>query len=142
MPEAKTKATSDSVAAYLSGIESEDRRKDCEAIASLMSKVTKQKPVMWGSSIVGFGSYHYRYDSGREGDACTVGFSSRQADISIYLAAQSPDQQELLAQLGKHKMAKSCLHIKRLSDVDSKVLERLIASSVAEVKRQHPQGGV
>ena len=84
MAENKTKPTKASVATYLAAIEDEGRRKDCDAVAKLMTKVTKQKPTMWGTSIVGFGSYHYKYDSGREGDMCVLGFASRKADISIY----------------------------------------------------------
>lgn len=139
MSEAKTKATTASVEAYLSGIEDESRREDCRAIMALMSRVTKQKPVMWGSGIVGFGSYHYRYDSGRKGDACITGFSSRKSDISIYLVAEGPERRALLAKLGKHRIGKSCLHIRRLGEVDGEVLEELIASSLAEVRRRYPQ---
>jgi hypothetical protein len=138
MAENRTKATDASVADYLAAIEDESRRKDCEALARLMRKVTGHRPVMWGAGIVGFGSYHYRYASGREGDMCLTGFSSRKADISVYLVAEGRGQDERLAKLGRHKMAKSCLHIRRLSDVDLVVLERLVAESVAEVKRRHP----
>jgi hypothetical protein len=138
MAENKTKATDASVASYLAAIEDEARRRDCEALAKLMRKVTGQRAAMWGAGIVGFGSYHYRYDSGREGDMCVTGFSSRKADISVYLVAEGKGQQENLARLGRHKMAKSCLHIRRLSDVDLAVLERLIAESVAEVRRRYP----
>lgn len=138
MAENKTKATDASVKDYLASIVDDARREDCQALLTMMTKVTKCKPVMWGTSIVGFGSYHYRYASGREGDSCATGFSSRKADISIYLVAEGERQSERLAKLGKHKMAKSCLHIRRLSDVDIKILEELVAASVAEVKRRHP----
>ena len=137
MAENKTKATEASVESYLSAIEDEDRRKDCEALARLMAKATKQKPKMWGPSIVGFGSYHYKYESGREGDSCLTGFSSRKSDISVYLVASFPGQKDLLSSLGKHKMGGGCLHIRKLSDVDPKVIERLIVASVAERKRSH-----
>jgi hypothetical protein len=90
---------------------------------------------MWGSSIVGFGSYHYRYASGREGDMCLAGFSSRKADLTIYVITAG--QQALLKKLGKHKVSKACLYIKRLADVDAKVLRQLVAASVAEVRRLH-----
>ncbi len=137
MPGNKTKATDASVTAYLSAIVDEGRRKDCEIISALMSRVTKAPPRMWGTSIVGFDSYHYKYASGREGDASVTGFSSRSGDISIYLAASGSDQEKLLTQLGRHKMGKCCLYIRKLSDVNIAVLEQLIAGSVAEVKRRH-----
>jgi len=137
MAENKTKATKASVESYLSAIEDETRRKDCLALTKLMTKATKEQPQLWGTSIVGFGTYHYKYESGREGDSCLTGFSSRKSDISIYLVASFPGQEELLAKLGKHTMGKGCLHVRRLGDVDSMILERLIAGSVAERKRRH-----
>jgi hypothetical protein len=135
MGENKTKATESSVADYLAAIEDEGRRKDCEALCELMAKATKQPPKMWGTSIVGFGSYHYRYESGREGDTCLVGFSSRKGDISVYGLAGSPEREQLLAMLGKYKTGKGCLYIRKLGDIDLKVLGRLVASSVAEKMR-------
>ena len=96
---------------------------------------------MWGSSIVGFDSYHYKYKSGREGDSAVTGFSSRKGDLSVYLVASSPGQEQLLARLGQHKMGKSCLYIRKLADVNIGVLEQLIAGSVAEVKRRHGRSG-
>lgn len=93
---------------------------------------------MWGTSIVGFGSYHYKYESGREGDAPLAGFSSRKGDITLYLASGFPGQEELLAKLGKHKTGKGCLYIRKLSDVDLKTLEQLIVESHAERRRNHP----
>jgi hypothetical protein len=138
MAENKTKPTAVRVEDYLAGIEDKARRADCEALVKLMRKVTRQPPVMWGPGIVGFGSYHYVYDSGRSGDMCATGFASRKGDISVYLTASFEGQQELLAALGKHKMGKACLTIRRLSDVDMKVLEKLVAGSVAEVKRRYP----
>ena len=139
MAENKTKATEASVDSYLSAIEDEARRKDCEALAKLMTKATKQQPKMWGTNIVGFGSYHYRYESGREGDSCLTGFSSRKGDISIYLVASILGQEELLSKLGRHKMGKGCLYVHKLSDVDLKVLEQLIIGTVAERKRRYDQ---
>ncbi|MET3136735.1 hypothetical protein AAKU61_001085 [Undibacterium sp. GrIS 1.2] len=138
MAENKTQATEASVEDYLAAIEDGCRRKDCEDLSKLMAKATKHKPQMWGASIVGFGSYHYKYESGREGDSCLTGFSSRKGDISIYILASFPDHDELLAKLGKHKTAKACLYIRKLSDVDLKVLEQLIIGSVAERKRRYP----
>jgi hypothetical protein len=141
MAENKTKATDASVKAYLAAIVNDVRRKDCEAIATLMSTLTTFPPRMWGPSIVGFGSYHYKYASGREGDAGLTGFSSRKGDISVYLVASGPNQGELLARLGRHKMGKCCLYIRKLADVDIGVLEQLIAGSVAEVRRRYASHG-
>ena len=135
--ENKTKATEASVASYLAAIEDEGRRKDCEALAKLMAKATRQKPTMWGTSIVGFGSYNYKYESGREGDSCLVGFSSRKGDISIYGLVDFPAKEKLLAKFGKYKGAKGCLSVRRIADIDTKVLEQLIVNAVAERKRRH-----
>jgi hypothetical protein len=138
MAESKTKATNASVEKYLAAIEDDARRADCRALSELMRKVTGEAPKMWGTSIVGFGSYHYKYESGREGDSCATGFSSRKGDITVYLMASDPDREKLLAQLGKHKTGKACLYIRRMSDVDPKVLEKLVAGSVAAVRRHYP----
>lgn len=137
MAENKTKATEASVDGYIAAIDDEARRKDCETLAKLMANATKQEPKMWGASIVGFGSYHYRYESGREGDSCLTGFSSRKGDISVYLMASFPGRDELLSKLGKHKMGKACLYVRKLSDIDLKVLEQLVVGSVAETKRRY-----
>ena len=138
MAENKTKATEASVESYFSTIRDEARRKDCEALAKLMTKATKQQPKMWGTSIVGFGSYHYEYASGHSGDAPLVAFSARKTEFSLYGLAGSGGQQRLLERLGKHKAGKGCVYVKRLADVDLKVLERLVALSVAERRRRHP----
>ena len=137
MAQNKTQATEASVGGYLDAIDDASRRRDCDVLVKLMSKVTKQAPKMWGPSIVGFGSYHYRYESGREGDSCLTGFSSRKPDLSVYLVASFTGQDQLLARLGKHKMGKACLYVRKLSDVDAKVLQELVAGSVAEVKRRY-----
>jgi len=137
MAENKTKATRASVEGYIAAIEDEARRTDCRALLKLMSDATKEKPTMWGTSIVGFGSYHYRYDSGREGDMCIVGFSSRKGDISLYLTAGFEGRDALLARLGKHKVAKACLYVRRMSDVDPKVLKQLVAAAFEDRKRRH-----
>jgi len=137
MAENKTKATETSVAEYLAAIEDEGRRKDCEALAGLMANATREPAVMWGSSIVGFGSYHYRYESGREGDMCLLGFSSRKGDITLYGLHAAPDHEKLIAELGKHKSGKGCLYIRKLGDVDMKVLEKLFADAASAKKRTH-----
>jgi hypothetical protein len=100
-----------------------------------MARATKQPPKMWGSSIVGFGSHHYRYESGREGDVCLVGFSSRKGDITVYGLTAAPGHEALIAKLGKHKAGKGCLYIRSLGDIDLKVLEKLVADAAA-AKRQ------
>jgi len=136
--ENKTIPTGSDVEAYLAAIGDDERRSDCKRIAALMAAITGEEATMWGASIVGFGSYHYKYDSGREGDAATTGFSSCKSDISVYLSASGVHQESLLAQLGKHKMGKSCLTIRKLADIDMAILERLIAGSVDEIKRIYP----
>lgn len=137
MADNKTRVTKSSVEGYLEAIDNETRRKDCQKLTKLMSRATGQKPVMWGSSIVGFGTYHYKYESGHEGDSCLAGFSSRKANISVYLMARFPGHEELLSRLGKHKMGKACLYIRCLSDVDLEVLGQLVTGSVAELKRRY-----
>ena len=108
---------------------------------AICKRVTKQQPRMWGPSIVGYGSYSYEYESGHSGEACLVGFAVRGRELVVYILAENPSQRELLARLGKHKMGKSCLYFKRLADLDVEVLESLIAGSVADVKRRHPDTG-
>ncbi|MGA9672687.1 MAG: DUF1801 domain-containing protein [Terracidiphilus sp.] len=136
MAENKTKATSESVAAFLDACD-EGRRADAKALAKLMQKVTGDKPSMWGSSIVGFGSYHYTYESGREGDTCIVGFSPRKAANVLYGAIGFDGAAALLDKLGKHTTGKGCLYIKKLADVDVKVLETLLEKAVASTKARH-----
>jgi uncharacterized protein DUF1801 len=140
--ENRTKRTEASAEEYFATIDDLTRRQDCEALARLMTKATKCAPKMWGSSIVGFGTYHYKYESGREGDSCLVGFSSRKGDISVYGLHAAVDAEQLLARLGKHKAGKGCVYIKRLADVDVKLLEKLVASAAAEKRRQHPHTAV
>lgn len=137
MSENKTKPTDASVESYLAAIADEARRQDCEALAKLMSKATQQPPKMWGTSIVGFGRYRYKYDSGREGESCLTGFASRKGDISVYLMASFPERDALLAKLGKHKTGKGCLYLRRLGDVDLAVLEQLVAGSVAATQQRY-----
>ncbi|MFY2762495.1 DUF1801 domain-containing protein [Arenimonas sp. MALMAid1274] len=138
MTEAKTKPTSASIEDYLASRASPAQLADCRELMSLLKRVTKESPKMWGPSIVGYGSYRYRYDSGRTGEACATGFAIRGRELVVYIVSETPDQQQLLARLGKHKMGKSCLYIKNLADVDPKVLEALVKGSVAEIRRRHP----
>jgi hypothetical protein len=137
MAENKTKATQGSVVDYIAAITDATRRQDCETLMKVMAKATQETPVMWGDSIVGFGSYHYRYESGREGDSCLTGFSSRKGEISIYLTANFPGKDELLPKLGKYKAAKACLYVRKLSDLDLGVLEQVITRSYTERKRHY-----
>ena len=141
MVELKTKPTNASVDAYLASRASPEQLKDCKAIMAMCRRVTKQKPKMWGPSIVGYGSFKYRYQSGHSGETCLAAFAIRGKDLVVYLLPESPGQVELLARLGKHKMGKSCLYFRRLSDLDPKVLETLIAGSMAEAKRRYPNSG-
>ena len=138
MAEQKTKPTTVRVKDFLDAIENDERRKDCRTLSALMKKVTGATPKMWGGSIVGFGTYHYKYASGHEGDSCIVGFAPRTSDISVYLVPGREGAEAQLAKLGKHKIGKSCLHIKRLADVDLPVLEALVTRSVAETRRRYP----
>jgi Domain of unknown function (DU1801) len=141
MAEAKTKPTSASVEDHITSKASPEQLPDCKALMALLKKVTNQSPKMWGPSIVGFGSYSYKYESGRTGEMCLTGFAVRGKELVVYLVAESPKQQELLAKLGKHKMGKSCLYFKRLADLDMKVLESLVSESVSETKRRHTVAG-
>ncbi len=138
MAETKTKPTSASVDAYLASRASPEQLADCKAIMAICKRVTKQQPKMWGPSIVRFGSYTYRYESGHSGDACLAGFAVRGKELVVYISAEDPGQVDLVSKLGKHRMGKSCLYFKRLSDIDVSVLEALIAGSVTEVKRRYP----
>jgi hypothetical protein len=137
MAENKTKATDASVEDYIASRASEEQRVDCKALMSVFKRVTKQPPKMWGPSIVGYGSYHYTYESGRTGEMCLAGFAIRGRELVVYLVAEGREQEALLSKLGKHKMGKSCLYFKRLADLDKTVLEQLVANSIAEVKRRY-----
>ncbi len=130
MAENKTKQTKASVDKFISTIKDENIRKDCYTIIKIMKSVTKEEPKMWGLSIIGFGTYHYKYASGREGDMCIAGFSPRKQNLTIYLEPGFTKQKALLEKLGKHKTSKVCLYIKSLKDVDVKILKELIANSV------------
>lgn len=137
MAESKTKPTGASVDAYLASKATPEQLADCEAIMAICKRVTKLQPYMWGPSIVGYGSYTYKYETGRSGEAPLVGFAVRGRELVIYVGMDDPQQGELLARLGKHKMGKSCLYLKRLADLDVAVLEKLIGGSVAGLKRRH-----
>jgi hypothetical protein len=134
MAELKTKPTALSAINYLNTISDPNVRQDCFTIMDLMERVSGFKPTMWGPSIVGFGKYHYKYDSGHEGDICLVGFSPRKQNISLYVLAGFPGQAAMLMKLGKHKAGKGCLFVKRIVDIDLNVLESLIKESMDFLK--------
>ena len=135
MAENQTKPTKESVTAFIKKITDPARRADAETLLAMLQKATKVKPVMWGPAIVGFGSYHYKYETGREGDMPLVGFSPRKAGTAIYVQGGFPESDELRAQLKQRP--KGCLNIKKLTDVDQKVLEKLVTKSVAATKKLH-----
>jgi len=126
------------VAAYIDALTDQTRRADAKALVKLMQSAAGEEPKMWGPSIIGFGSYHYKYDSGREGDMPLIGFSPRKAATVLYNMTGSGDSEPLLAKLGKHTTGKSCLYIKKLADVDQKVLEALVVKSVAAMRARYP----
>lgn len=135
---AKTRATDASVDAYIASRAGVAQQSDCEALMKLLGKVTGEKPSMWGPSIIGFGSYHYRYASGRTGESCLTGFAVRGQQLVVYLPADAEDKAKLLSKLGPHRMGNACLYIRRLADLDLGVLEKLVEGSVAEVRRRYP----
>ena len=139
MSEAKTKPTEVSADSHIAVIANEEQRNDAQTLVALMRRVTRQKPRMWGPSIVGFGSYHYKYASGHEGDSALAGFAVRGSELVVYIAAGFEGRDALLAKLGKHKIGKVCVYIRRLANVDLRVLETLVARSVAETKCHYPQ---
>ncbi len=130
MAELKTQKNNASVKAFLQSVKDKQMREDCEKISDLMKSTAGAEPKMWGTSIVGFGEYHYKYASGREGDWFLCGFSPRKQALTLYITSGLEQHPELLAKLGKHKIGKSCLYIKRLDDVDLKVLKSLIQQGV------------
>ncbi len=136
MPESKTKPTKVSVAAFIDALPDETKRADAKALVKLMQSATGEKPAMWGPSIIGFGSHHFKYESGREGDTPIAGFSPRKAATVLYGLAGSAGSAALLPKLGKHTTGKGCLYIKKLADVDSRVLETLIVKSVADKRKR------
>jgi uncharacterized protein DUF1801 len=137
MADNKTQPTKLSVAAFIDGLTDQTRKADAKALVKLMRGATGEKPTMWGPSIIGFGSRHYKYDSGREGDTPVVGFSPRKAASVLYGVTGFGGSEALLAKLGKHTTGKGCLYLKKLADVDQKVLEEMVAQSVAASRDRH-----
>jgi hypothetical protein len=133
--ELKTKKTEASVEDFLARVSPEKKRKEAIAICELIQKTTKLKPKMWGASIVGFGSYHYKYDSGHEGDSCLVGFSPRKQNLTLYITPGFGNYQALLSKLGKHKTGKACLYINTLDDIELPALRELIQRAFTDAKK-------
>ena len=137
MAENKTKPTRASVTAFMKGIEDPQQRRDAKEVAAMMRKATGARARMWGTSIVGFGSYHFRYASGREGDFMITGFSPRKQSLTVYIIPGFKPFATLMRKLGKYKTGKSCLYIKRLQDVDEGVLQQLISDSVIHMRNKY-----
>ncbi|APR54896.1 DUF1801 domain-containing protein [Sphingomonas koreensis] len=138
MAEIKTKPTQVTVDDFIAAVENPVRREEAKAVCAMMGRVTGAPPVMWGPSIIGFGSYRYRYDSGHEGTMCRLGFSPRRAQLVLYILTEDPGQGEQLARLGKHKTGKSCLYINKLADVDMSVLEEMTRGALAHMNAKYP----
>lgn len=139
MKENKTKPLDSMIDEFLDAVEPERKRSDARVLCDLFSRLSGEPPVMWGPSIIGFGHYCYRYDSGREGEMCRIGFSPRKANLVIYMLDGYAEHAADLEQLGKHKTGKSCLYITRLADIDLAVLERMILRSLAWMNTKYPQ---
>jgi len=138
MTEPKTKPTDQSVDEFLKKVESPNKREDSYEILKLMKEVTQEEPRMWGDTIVGFGSYHYKYESGREGDSMLTGFSPRKQRFSIYIMPGFENYEELLKKLGEFKTGKVCLYVNKLKDIDKDVLKELVSESVKYMKEKYP----
>ena len=137
MAELKTKPLDADPAEFLASVEDERKRQDCQTLLRWMRDITGEEPKMWGPSIVGFGSYHYKYKSGREGDWFKAGFAPRKRDLTIYIVAGFAAYEDLLAKLGKHKTGVSCLYLKKLDDVDHETLRELISRSVEDISNRY-----
>lgn len=141
MAENKTKPTKASVTAFLNKIKDRQLREDCFAILEMMQKVSNSDPVMWGSAIIGFGSFHYVYESGREGDTIVIGFSPRKQNITIYLTGGLSQVEDDLTKLGKYKRGKGCLYVKSLSDVNAEVLKKILSKAVKKAQSKNAHSG-
>lgn len=137
MAESKTKETKVSVAAFLNAIEDKRKRDDARKVAAMMRNATGRRAKLWGTSIVGFGTYHYKYESGREGDWILVGFSPRKQNLVVYIMPGFKEFPTLMKKLGKYKTGKSCLYLNKLADIDEAVLEKLIAQSVKVMRKRY-----
>lgn len=140
MAELKTRPNDEDVEAFLASVEDEKRREDCRTVMEILARITDETPKMWGGSIIGFGSYDYRYDSGRTGTWFRTGVSPRKQALTIYVMAGFDRYDEIMARLGKYRTGTSCLYVKRLEDVDLDVLEELARTSLEHMERQYPRG--
>ena len=138
MAELKTKQNKASVAGFLKSVESDQRRKDSKELLAMMKEITGKAPKMWGDSIVGYGAYHYKYQSGREGDWMVTGFSPRKQNLTVYIMPGFAKYQALLKKLGKYKTSVSCLYINKLDDVDRKVLKQLVSRAYKDMQKLYP----
>jgi hypothetical protein len=138
MAKTKTFKTDQDVTEFINSVADEKKRTDSFKLIETMSGITGFKPYMWGPSIIGFGNYHYKYQSGHEGDAPLAGFSPRKSAISLYMASRFPERDELLKQLGKHKSAVACIYIKKLDDINMSVLKKMISASARHTKKLYP----
>jgi hypothetical protein len=138
MAEIKTKQTEVSVAEFIDSVENPVRREEAKTVCAMMERITGEPPKMWGPSIIGFGSYHYKYDSGHEGTMCRLGFSPRKAQLVLYVLTGAAGEGERLARLGKHSTGKSCLYIRKLAEVDMGVLEEMTRDALAWMNEKYP----
>ncbi len=139
MAELKTKPTDASVEDFIDSVESETKRDDCRELLKLIGKITGEKPKMWGDSIVGFGDYHYKYKTGREGDWFLSGFSPRKQSMTIYMMGGYEGSEDLLPKLGKHKTSVGCLYVNKLADIDLQILEKLVKNSIKLLKTRYKE---
>jgi hypothetical protein len=139
MAKNKTAETTQSVADFIEKVNDPVKRKDSHSVSALMQELTGFEPKMWGPSIIGFGSYHYKYESGHEGDAPLIGFSPRSTAITLYISMETEVREELLQQLGKHKTGKGCIYIKKLDDVSTVGLAKMIGHSVSYLRKKYPE---
>ncbi|MEQ8623847.1 MAG: DUF1801 domain-containing protein [Vicingaceae bacterium] len=137
MAENKTQPTNQSVESFLNAVENEQRKKDGFEVLEMMKKITGEEPVLWGPSLIGFGNYHYKYESGREGDFFRTGFSPRKTALTLYIMSGFSRYEDLMQKLGKYKTGKSCLYVKKLDDVDREVLTELIEESLKFIKEKY-----
>lgn len=142
MAELKTKMNEGDIVEFLNGVDDEERRKDCFKLLELFEHLTNEIPIMWGTSIVGFGSYHYKYESGREGDWFLTGFSPRKQNLTIYITAGFREYDDIMKNLGKYTTGSSCLYVKKLSDIDIDRLKTLVEKSVTYVKKRYEKNAL
>ncbi len=140
MAQNKTQPTDESVIKFITAVEPESKRQDAFKLLEMMERLSGYNAKMWGASIIGFGQYHYKYDSGREGDMMRIGFSPRKAKHSLYIVSGFAEHQHLLERLGKHKIGKSCLYVNHLKDIKLDVLEEIITADLAHMAKKYPEG--